>query len=767
MLVLFKKNRVVCFFAVYRIENKSKHMKKTLIVLVLVISQILITQVQAQSFNYQAVVRDISNALVVNQSIGVQLKIIEGSPTGTIVYTERHSFISNAYGVISLSIGTGTTTDNFSTIDWSTQNYWLNIGVDITGGTTYVIMGTSKLQQVPYAMYAHSSGDKAFSTIASVTSNAPGTIAIDDFVFGSTQLANDNGTSDDDFRMFFDKSKGAFRAGISPQNTWDDVNVGINSAAFGNQTIASNFQSFAAGAFNTASGSTSTVFGNQNIVSGDSGFATGEHLTSEARNQVSLGYYNTPVAGTATGVVATDRLLVVGNGTFSNRSDAFVMLKNGNTTLNGSLTIDSDNQGVGKAYTLPAQDGAANQVMTTNGSGAVSWTDTAALSGAFSTTNNVTSNAPGTMATDDFVFGSTQLDRDTATPDNHSRFFFNKSKSAFRAGYGNTTNWDDVNIGDGSTAFGWNSIASGNGSFSTGSFNESSGRYATSFGQSNIAGGVNSFASGAIVTAESFAQTSIGMYSTVETGNANTYVTTDRLFVIGNGTGNAARSNALTVLKNGNTTLNGQLTIDGDNQGAGTPYTLPAQGGTNGQLLGVSALGVQWLDADEVVPDITNLNNTSITTTALTVTNLPTFSANIITGMAVSSAGWTKASETWRTSGTSGLHNNGSYFNIGTGDFTAPVDGFYMFSAQVRIDGMNTGYVRLLIAINNNTDVNNGLHAIRNSETASASFDTMSVSGVVQLSAGDTVSIYIQSSSDTSFTIQGESGFNGYLVSRL
>ena len=48
---------------------------------------------------------------------------------------------------------------------------------------------------------------------------------------------------------------------------------------------------------------------------------------------------------------------------------------------------------------------------------------------------------------------------------------------------------------------------------------------------------------------------------------------TDRLFVIGNGdadSGTAPRSDALVMLKNGNTRLNGSLTIDGDNTGTGS-----------------------------------------------------------------------------------------------------------------------------------------------------------------------------------------------------
>ena len=109
----------------------------------------------------------------------------------------------------------------------------------------------------------HHSGDKAFSTTANVTSNAPGTIATDDFVFGSTQLANDTGTTDDDNRVFFDKSKKAFRAGSASDDSWDDANVGVGSVAFGTNNTASGIEAFAIGENTIASGYASVALGSR------------------------------------------------------------------------------------------------------------------------------------------------------------------------------------------------------------------------------------------------------------------------------------------------------------------------------------------------------------------------------------------------------------------------------------------------------------------------------------------------------------------------
>jgi hypothetical protein len=78
--------------------------------------------------------------------------------------------------------------------------------------------------------------------------------------------------------------------------------------------------------------------------------------------------------------------------------------------------------------------------------------------GAFDTASNVTSNTPGDLATDDFVFGSDSLD-DDADADHYNRFLFDKSKASFRAGRAESTQWDDANRGTASVAFGKDSTA--------------------------------------------------------------------------------------------------------------------------------------------------------------------------------------------------------------------------------------------------------------------------------------------------------------------
>ncbi|HCQ30141.1 MAG TPA: hypothetical protein DIU39_07635 [Flavobacteriales bacterium] len=108
-----------------------------------------------EGFKYQAVVRDASQNVLPNQAVGVQITILQGSATGTVVYQETFSSTTNGYGLINLAIGNGTVVSGtFSTIDWSAGPYFIETAIDAAGGTNYAVMGTSQLLSVPYALYS-------------------------------------------------------------------------------------------------------------------------------------------------------------------------------------------------------------------------------------------------------------------------------------------------------------------------------------------------------------------------------------------------------------------------------------------------------------------------------------------------------------------------------------------------------------------------------------------------------------------------------------
>ena len=127
----------------------------------LIFTSIILGQ-SPEKMTFQAVVRDASNALLINQNIGMQISIVQGSANGNSIYTETHTPISNDNGLVNLEIGTGTIVSGmFGSIDWSTGPYFIKTETDPTGATNYTISGTSQLMSVPYALYAKTSGNGA------------------------------------------------------------------------------------------------------------------------------------------------------------------------------------------------------------------------------------------------------------------------------------------------------------------------------------------------------------------------------------------------------------------------------------------------------------------------------------------------------------------------------------------------------------------------------------------------------------------------------
>ncbi len=106
-----------------------------------------------QKMSYQAVIRDADNNLITNQTVGIQISILQGTSTGTVVYSENLNPTSNSNGLVTLEIGSGA---GFAAIDWANGPYFIKTETDPSGGANYTITGTSQLLSVPYALHARS-----------------------------------------------------------------------------------------------------------------------------------------------------------------------------------------------------------------------------------------------------------------------------------------------------------------------------------------------------------------------------------------------------------------------------------------------------------------------------------------------------------------------------------------------------------------------------------------------------------------------------------
>ncbi len=129
-------------------------MKKIFTILIVVLLTINLFAQTPQKMSYQAVVRNSENNLVINTQVGMRISILQGGATGQAVYTETQTPTTNANGLVSIEIGTGTSSDDFSAIDWAGDIYFIKTETDPEGSSNYTIIGVSQLLSVPYALHA-------------------------------------------------------------------------------------------------------------------------------------------------------------------------------------------------------------------------------------------------------------------------------------------------------------------------------------------------------------------------------------------------------------------------------------------------------------------------------------------------------------------------------------------------------------------------------------------------------------------------------------
>lgn len=348
------------------------------------------------------------------------------------------------------------------------------------------------------------------------------TYATDDFIFGSSSL-DDNTNTDNDGRFFYDKSKGAFRAGLVTGDQWNDIKRGDQSFAAGYDVTASGDYAISLGERNRSTGIAAVSMGTQAYAYGDHSFAWGDHAQATALGAVALG------------------------------SDVFA-------TADYSMAVGNQATASGQYSAAIGQNAQATQVAS-------------------------------------FAIGSSV----TASGENSLAVGYNSTSSGLR-----------------SIALGWHNTASGQQSLAIGHEAVSAGRYAFAIGQEVTAGGRGSLAFGSNSVAPSAYETVIGRFNDIYTPLSSTdWQPTDRLFSVGNGATGGARSNALTILKNGNTgigtsTPSAKLHIDGSlrfvdgNQSNG--YVLTTDGAGN----------ATWQAANSGTDD-QNLTGATLTGTTLQI----------------------------------------------------------------------------------------------------------------------------------------------------
>lgn len=437
-------------------------------------------------------------------------------------------------------------------------------------------------------------------------------------------------------RMMFFPGNGAFRAGTVDSDQWDNANTGGRSVAFGNNNIASGanssafgssntvggissfaagnncyasgFYSFAAGNADTASATNAVAFGENTNADGSYSSSFGYHTRAESSNSFAIGRYNIG-GGNASSWTEEDPLFEVGNGSYSTPSNAFTILKNGNTGIGThdpdyTLEVSGDAAISGEIVDNTDSPGTNGQILKSTGTG-FEWADASTINNGKWVVNNDTiynisshSVAIGTSSPEPsaklhvhtnnvmnepsglLITGSDTNQAIFPSLGAGSRLMFYPCRSAFRAGHVDSARWDGFAVGHYSgaigkdvtasgyysTAFGRGGVASGSGAFTAGNLSVASGISSVALNDQTIASARASFAANKLTessgensavfgyqtNAESYCSFVIG-HNNIGGGTSDSWVETDPIFEIGNGESTPGGANAVTVLKNGNT----------------------------------------------------------------------------------------------------------------------------------------------------------------------------------------------------------------------
>ena len=323
-----------------------------------------------QGINYQAVVRNTSGSTINNTAVGMKVSIRQNTATGTIVYSETFTPVTSGLGLVNFVIGQGNVvTGTFSTINWSTGNYFCEVAVDVAGGTNYLSMGAQQFMSVPYALYAATSGSGGSSYTA-----GPG-IGIS----GTTISAADPSATNEFQNLTLSGSTLSISNGNTvtlPVGTTYSAGTGIGitgtTISATDDSATNEFQNL------TLSGSTLSI-SNGNTVT----LPVGTTYTAGT----GIGISGTTISATDASVTNEIQSLTVSGSILSISGGNTVTLPTGGGTLDQSY----DFGGAGAGRTITADSGP----VTINGSG----TNTAALGVAFSGTGNAINAANTNPAT--------------------------------------------------------------------------------------------------------------------------------------------------------------------------------------------------------------------------------------------------------------------------------------------------------------------------------------------------------------------------------
>lgn len=147
-----------------------------------------------------------------------------------------------------------------------------------------------------------------------------------------------------------------------------------------------------------------------------------------------------------------------------------------------------------------------------------------------------------------------------------------------------------------------------------------------------------------------------------------------------------------------------------------------------------------------------------LTADRVKVDGVPSFTAYLIGASGITSG---DTLDSWTEGSGYGSHDNSGGFNVSTGEFTAPRNGFYFFSAGVELTASASGVTLYIYVDNQYTSL-----AARQT-LVGMSGTNLSTSGILKLNSGDIVTLRLTASGLSGTISTGLGWFSGYLVSDL
>lgn len=557
-------------------------MKKTIFLFICIILAVSTQAQTPQVMKYQAVARDINGDLLVNQAVSVKISILSGGPMGALQYSEVHDVLTNEFGLINLEVGNAPLVlfGVFEAIPWGADSHFLKVEMDPSGGSSYVLMGTSQLMSVPYSLFseftAHPEDDDPDPLNEIQMLSLTGTdLTLSE---GGGTVGLPNGLWNPDGNNIF-YNIGSVGIGAPPtdpnallqiatpgsgnfdrlliESPADDKGFGILfSQPAAQWYLGQNIGNWNDGRFQIAPEGSShwlTMLPNGNIGLTKAGFTT-----PFARLQV-------PQNGD-----------IDDNGTLDvNQSAIYIGLN-----PNEGIAVDRDQvESIGNRLKINALS--EEDVSIANGGGRVGINVEEPIA-AFHVRGGKT-----------ILFGADTNGKTNFYPD-PKMIFYPAKGGAFRVGQLNADGsliggtgwnfWDWNKVGWASIAIGNNTRAMGAGSVALGIRGDAANFGSVAIGHLARTKGNSAVAAGYYTRADAFVGCAVGA-GNVGGGNANSWIATDPIFEVGNSIDTNNRSNAFTVMKNGRVGINhanpqAMLDIEQPNQGVG-----------NGVLLNLSGYG--------------------------------------------------------------------------------------------------------------------------------------------------------------------------------